>query len=242
MMSKFGGGTSGYFGNLRHRGAPITDNGESSGAVHFMKLFEGIIDVVSQGATRRGAFSPYLPIDHPDIDEFLKIGSEGDPIQKLTHGVTVSDEWMQSMIEGDEKKRETWAKVIQSRVEIGYPYIFFTDTVNNESVDVYKDKGLRVNHSNLCSEITLPNNEEWSFVCNLSSLNLLHYDEWKETDAVETMIYFLDAVMTEFIEKLEAMRDSDKDEDRQAFYFMKRAYNFAKDNRALGLGALGWHS
>src|SRR5690625_2690231 len=242
MMSKFGGGTSGYFGNLRRRGAPITNNGESSGTVHFMKLFESIIDVVSQGSTRRGRFSPYLPIDHPDINEFLEIGSEGDPIQKLTHGVTVTDEWMQSMVDGDKDKRATWARVIQSRVEIGYPYIFFTDTVNNESVDVYKDKGLRVSHSNLCSEICLPNNEEWSFVCNLSSMNLLHYDEWKETDAVETMIYFLDAVMSEFIEKLEAMRDSDKVEDRQAFYFMERAHNFAKDNRALGLGALGWHS
>src|SRR5690606_503826 len=191
MMSKFGGGTSGYFGELRHRGAPITDNGQSSGAVHFMKLFESIIDVVSQGSTRRGRFSPYLPIDHPDIDEFLKIGTEGDPIQELTHGVTVTDEWMQSMIAGDSDKRATWAKVIQRRVEIGYPYVFFTDTVNNEAVDVYKDKGLRINHSNLCSEITLPNNSDWSFVCNLSSMNLLHYDDWKDTDAVETMIYFL---------------------------------------------------
>lgn len=242
MMSKFGGGTSGYFGNLRHRGAPITDNGESSGAVHFMKLFETIIDVVSQGSTRRGRFSPYLPIDHKDIDEFLKIGTEGDPIQELTHGVTVSNSWMQAMIDGDSDKRAIWAKVIQRRVEIGYPYIFFTDTVNDGAVDTYKDKGLRINHSNLCSEITLPNNEDWSFVCNLSSMNLLYYDEWKDTDAVETMTYFLDAVMSEFITKLEAMRDSDKAEDKQAFEFMKRAYNFAKANRALGLGALGWHS
>ncbi len=242
MMSKFGGGTSGYFGDLRHRGAPITNNGTSSGAVHFMKLFESIIDVVSQGSTRRGRFSPYLPIDHPDIDEFLQIGTEGNPIQELTHGVTVSDDWMEEMIAGDSNKRATWAKVIQSRVEIGYPYIFFEDTVNNETVDVYKDKGLRINHSNLCSEIALPNNNEWSFVCNLSSMNLLHYDEWKNTDAVETMIYFLDAVMTEFLSKLEAMQDSDKAEDRKAFEFMERAYNFAKDNRALGLGALGWHS
>lgn len=242
MMSKFGGGTSGYFGELRHRGAPITNNGTSSGSVHFMKLFESIIDVVSQGSTRRGQFSPYLPIDHPDIDEFLEIGTEGNPIQKLTHGVTVSDEWLQSMIDGDEEKRAIWAKVLQRRVEIGYPYIFFEDTVNNETVDVYKDKGLRINHSNLCSEIALPNNSEWSFVCNLSSMNLLHYDEWKDTDAVETMIYFLDAVMTEFIEKLEAMRDSSEKEKRQAFEFMERAYNFAKANRALGLGALGWHS
>ena len=151
MMSKFGGGTSGYFGNLRHRGAPITNNGESSGAVHFMKLFESIIDVISQGSTRRGRLSPYLPIDHPDINEFLEIGTEGDPIQELTHAVTVSDDWMQSMIDGDEDKRATWAKVLQRRVEIGYPYIFFTDTVNNEAVDVYKDKGLRINHSNLCN-------------------------------------------------------------------------------------------
>src|SRR5699024_8710140 len=135
MMSKFGGGTSGYFGKLRHRGAPITNNGESSGAVHFMKLFESIADVVSQGSTRRGRFAPYLPIDHPDIEEFLKIGTEGDPIQDLTHGVTVSDEWMEDMIAGDAEKRDLWAKVIQRRVELGYPYIFFVDTVNRETVD-----------------------------------------------------------------------------------------------------------
>lgn len=242
MMSKFGGGTSGYFGELRHRGASITNNGESSGAVHFMKLFETITDVVSQGSTRRGRFSPYLPIDHKDIDEFLDIGTEGNPIQGLTHGVTVSDQWMKEMIAGDTDKRATWAKVIQRRVEIGYPYIFFTDTVNQNTVDVYKDKGLRIHHSNLCSEIALPNHEEWSFVCNLSSMNLLYYDEWKETDAVETMVFFLDAVMTEFITKLEKLRDSKLKEDRQAFYFMERAYNFAKAHRALGLGALGWHS
>lgn len=242
MMSKFGGGTSGYFGDLRHRGAPIKNNGESSGAVHFMKLFETIIDVVSQGSTRRGRFAPYLPISHPDIEEFLKIGTEGDPIQELTHGVTVSDEWMKAMIAGDSEKRALWAKLIQRRVEIGYPYIFFEDTVNNETVDVYKDKGLRINHSNLCSEIALPNNEEWSFVCNLSSMNILHYDKWKDTDAVETMIYFLDAVMTDFISKLEALRDSESHEDNMAFTFMERSYNFAVANRALGLGALGWHS
>ena len=242
MMSKYGGGTSGYFGHLRPRGAEITNNGTSSGSVHFMKLFETIIDVVSQGSTRRGRFSPYLPIEHPDIEEFLQIGTEGNPIQELTHGVTVTNKWMEEMIAGDSDKRAIWAKVIQRRVEIGYPYIFFTDTVNNNTVDVYKDKNLRINHSNLCSEIALPNNSEWSFVCNLSSMNLLHFDEWKDTDAVETMIYFLDAVMTDFIDKLEALRDSDKKELNQAFYFMEKAYNFAKSNRALGLGALGWHS
>ncbi|OBG93883.1 hypothetical protein A9X05_09105 [Mycobacterium sp. E3298] len=575
MMSKFGGGTSGYFGDLRHRGASINNNGESSGSVHFMNLFESAMDVVSQGSTRRGHFSPYLPIEHPDIEEFLQIGTEGFSIQKLTHGVSVSDQWMKEMIAGDSKKRGVWAKVIQRRTEVGYPYIFFVDTVNQNTVDVYKDKGLKINHSNMCvapntklltdigyksikelvnkkvnvwngeewsdvqvvktgenknllrvitdsgyeldctpyhkfyilvstesgkrtnpprykeveakdlkvgdklikfslpviqgskeleyaydngfytgdgcsyqnsqiiylyhekinllphiksvlnwnhepqnnrvvgrtqmlkqkyfvptseysiesrlnwlsgyldadgtvtnndgsqsiqaasinkdflkevqlmlqtlgvmskvslareeginllpkndgsgelgeynaattyrilingnslfklselglkcnrlkwevkepnrecchfiqvesieeldglsdtycftepkrhmgmfngiltgqcSEIMLPNNEEWSFVCNLSSMNLLYYDEWKETDAVETMVFFLDAVMTEFIKKLEEMRDSKAKDKKQAFYFMERAYKFAKENRALGLGTLGWHS
>lgn len=240
MMSKYGGGTSGYFGNLRPRGATITNNGTSSGSVHFMKLFEQMTDTVSQGSSRRGRFAPYLPIDHPDIDEFLEIGVEGNEIQDLNHAVTVTDAWMRDMIAGDQEKRQVWAKVLQRRVEMGYPYIFFTDTVNRHKPDWYKD--YPITHSNLCSEIALPDNDEWSFVCNLSSMNLLHYAEWKDTDAVETMIYFLDAVMSEFIEKLEALRDSDDREYSDAFYFMKRAYQFAKDNRALGLGVLGWHS
>lgn len=242
MMSKFGGGTSGYFGNLRHRGASITDNGKSSGSVHFVKLFESIIDNISQGSTRRGAFSPYLPINHPDIDEFLDIGTEGNAVQGINTGVTVSDAWLQEMIGGDKEKRATWAKLIQRRVENGFPYIFFESTVNNEAADVYRDNGMRIKQSNLCSEIALPNSEEESFVCCLSSMNLLHYDAWKDTDAVETLTHFLDAVMTEFIDKLEAMRDSDEEERRQAFFFMERTYNFAKRHRAIGLGALGWHS
>lgn len=576
-MSKFGGGTGGGFDKLRPRGSKITGNGESSGAVHFMKLFESMIDSVSQGSTRRGAFSPYLPLEHADIDEFLDIGTEGNPIQKLTHAVTVTDKWMQEMIDEDEDKRKIWAKVLQRRVEMGYPYIFFKDTVNNNTVDVYKDKRLEINHSNLCvapetkiltdkgyeeigglvgekvnvwngeewskvdivktgenqellkivtdsgyeiettpyhkfyvleytesggrtkpprfkevrakdlkdgdqlikfelpviegdktlkhaydngfftadgtvsknqnviylynnkrelknrlasvsswansdmleldraygvaeglknkyfvptssytvksklkwlagyldgdgtvtnnngsqtvqvgsinheflkevqlmlqtlgvdskvtlnkkagisllpkndgtgeyaeyetkeihrllingnslyklhklgfethrlewevrkpnrgcshyiqvvsienakerkntycftepkrhmgmfnglltgqcSEITLPTNEDWSFVCCLASMNIATYDDWKDTDAVETMVYFLDSVMEEFITKLENMRDSDEEEKRQAFYFMEKAYKFAKEHRALGLGSLGLHS
>lgn len=240
MMSKYGGGTSGYFGHLRPRGAEITNNGQSSGAVHFVKLFEQMTDTVSQGSSRRGRFAAYLPIDHPDIKEFLEIGVEGNDIQDVNHAVTVTDDWMKEMIAGDIAKRQIWAKVLQRRVEMGYPYIFFTDTVNENKPEWYKD--YPITHSNLCSEIALPENEEWAFVCNLSSMNVLHYEEWKETDAVETMIYFLDAVMSEFIEKLEAMRDSDAPEDTDAFYFMERAYNFAKENRALGLGVLGWHS
>ena len=242
MMSKLGGGTSGFFGNIRHRGASVTNNGEASGSVHIMQLFETMVDVVSQGSVRRGRFSPYLPVEHKDILEFLEIGTEGNPIQELTHGVTVTDKWMNEMIAGDLEKRNIWAKVIQRRGEIGYPYIFFKDKANNKAADVYQDKNLKINASNLCTEIMLPSNDNWSFVCVLSSVNLLHYDKWKETDAVETMVYFLDAVITEFVQKLEAYRDSDDLDDKQTFLFMERAYNFAKENRALGLGALGWHS
>ena len=242
MMSKFGGGCSGYFGSVRPRGSGIAQSGQSSGAVHFMQLFETLVDVVSQGHIRRGHFSPYLPLEHPDIQEFLEIGTEGNPIQKLTHGVTVGDEWLQAMIEGDEEKRAIWAKVIQRRGEMGYPYIMYSDNANNQTVDVYKDKKLRIHASNMCSEIMLPSNEDWSFVCCLSSVNLLHYDAWKDTDLIQTMTYFLDAVMEDFIQKLEAKRDSGDAEQRRAFEFMERAYNFAKANRALGLGVLGYHS
>ena len=242
MMSKLGGGTSGFFGNIRHRGAPVKNNGKASGAVHIMQLFETMVDVVSQGSVRRGRFSPYLPVEHNDIHEFLDIGTEGNPIQELTHGVTVSDAWMEDMIAGDAKKREIWAKVIQRRGEIGYPYIFFNDKANQGAPEVYKEKDLKILASNLCTEIMLPSNENWSFVCVLSSLNVLHYDKWKDTDAVETMVHFLDAVITEFLDKLDVYRDSADREDRQTFLFMERAYNFAKENRALGLGVLGWHS
>jgi len=241
-MSKMGGGTSGYFGNIRHRGAEITDNGHAPGAVHFMNLFQSVVDNISQGSTRRGRFSPYLPIEHPDIMEFLEIGTEGATIQDLTHAVTVTDQFMEEMIAGDTEKRAAWAKVIQRRGEIGYPYIMFHDTMNNNTVDVYKDKGATIYNSNLCSEIALHNSEEESFVCVLSSMNVLHYDEWKDTDAVETMTMFLDAVVTEFLTKIEDIRDNGTIEGKRGFFYLEKAYNFAKRQRALGLGVLGWHS
>jgi ribonucleoside-diphosphate reductase alpha chain len=241
-MSKMGGGTSGYFGNIRGRGAEITDNGHAPGAVHFMNLFQSVVDNISQGSTRRGRFSPYLPVEHPDIMEFLEIGTEGFPIQDLTHAVTVTNEFMEDMIAGDDKKRAIWAKVIQRRGEIGYPYIMFTDTMNKNTVDVYKDKDAKIYNSNLCSEIALHNSEEESFVCVLSSMNVLYYDEWKDTDAVETMTMFLDAVVTEFLTKIEDIRDNGTIEGKRAFFYLEKSYNFAKRQRALGLGVLGWHS
>ena len=230
IMSKMGGGTSGYFGDLRKRGSKISSGGESSGAVHFMELFDKVSDVVSQGSARRGSFAAYLPVEHPDIEEFLMIRSEGHSIQNMSIGVTASDDWMNKMIEGDKDKRGIWAKIIKKRFETGYPYIFFTDTVNNNAPEVYKDKGYKVNSSNLCSEIVLSSSSSESFVCVLSSLNLLHWDEIKETDAIETLIYFLDTVNQEFVDKTKEMK------------FMEAPHEFAKNQRALGMGVLGWHS
>lgn len=150
MMSKLGGGTSGYFGDLRERGAKISVGGESSGAVHFMEIYDKVANVISQGSARRGSFAAYLPIEHPDIDEFLQIRSEGHPIQDMSIGITVTDKFMKELIEGDKEKRKIWAKVIQKRFETGYPYIMFVDTANKNAPQVYKDKKLKIKASNLC--------------------------------------------------------------------------------------------
>jgi ribonucleoside-diphosphate reductase alpha chain len=230
MLMKGGGGTSGYFGELRGRGAPIKNNGESSGAVHFMRMYDTLASVVSQGSVRRGFFSAYLPIEHPDAEEFLDIGTEGNPIQGLTYGITVTDAFLEKVKAGDKNARKLWAKVLQRRSEIGYPYILFTDNMNNNKPDIYKDKNMPIYASNMCSEIALPSNPEETFTCVLSSINLLHWDEIKETDAIETLTYFLDTVVTEFINKTEGKE------------YHKRARNFAIRHRALGLGVLGWHS
>ena len=230
MQTKIGGGTSGCFSELRGRGAAITDNGKSSGAVSFMKLFDTTMDVVSQGGVRRGAFAAYLDIDHPDIGEFLQIKDIGSPIQNLFTGVCIPDYWMQEMIDGDDDKREIWAKVLESRQQKGLPYLFFTDNVNRNKPQIYKDLNLQINASNLCSEIALPSTENESFICCLASMNLELYDEWKDTNAVRLAIYFLDAVLSEFIEKTEGN------------LFLKSARSFAIRHRALGLGVLGWHS
>lgn len=230
MQTKIGGGTSGYFGELRERGSAVTDNGKSSGAVSFMKLFDTAMDTISQGGVRRGAFAAYLDIDHSDIKEFLDIKNIGNPIQNLFFGVCISDYWMQEMIDGDREKREIWAKVLESRQQKGLPYLFFTDNINRFKPDVYKDKNMTIRSSNLCSEIALPSSFDESFICCLSSMNLELYDEWKDTDAVRRAVFFLDAVLQEFIVKTENN------------HYLSAANRFAKRHRALGLGALGWHS
>jgi len=230
QMTKLGGGTSGYLGDLRPRGAPITNNGKSNGSYSFTELFDTAINVISQGETRRGQFAGYIDIEHDDLDEWLNIKTEGDPVQDIYYGVIVGDDWFEEMLDGDEEKREKWAEIIETRINIGVPYIIFRGNMNGGKPQVYKDKDYEINASNLCTEIALPANKDESFVCCLSSMNAVHYDEWKDTDAVETLTYFLDAVMQEFIDKTEGTQ------------FMDRAVQFAKRHRAIGIGVLGWHS
>lgn len=230
-MSKYGGGTAVYMGEIRPRGAEIKGNGVSNGSKSFLELFQATTNTISQGGTRRGYIAAYQEITHPDIEEWLGIRAEGDPIQQITWGVCVPTWWIEEMRNGDKSKQKIWAKVIQKRFETGMPYIFFNDNANNgeSTPEVYKGKGL-IKASNLCNEIFLQSSEDQSFVCNLSSLNDLYFDEWKDTDCVEVITFFLDAVMTEFIEKAKKIK------------FMDRAVNFAEKQRALGIGRLGYHS
>lgn len=228
MMSKYGGGTSAYLGNIRPRGTSISTGGKADGPVHYARMYDTTVDVCKQAEARRGACAVYLPLEHPDILEFLDIGTEGNPIQNLQYGVTVTDEWMKSMTKGSKKKREIWAKVIQRRSEFGFPYIMFKDNTNNNSP--YKELGLEITASNLCSEIQLPTDSYNSFVCCLGSINLLHWDEIKTTDAIEVYTQFLNAVMDEFIIKSGTLPG------------LARANRFASQHRAIGIGVLGYHS
>lgn len=229
MMSKYGGGTSAFLGNIRPRGSSITTGGKADGPIHYARMYDTVVDVCKQSAARRGACAVYLPVEHSDIEEFLDIGTEGNPIQNLQYGITVSDAWLKSMKAGSKEKRKIWAKIIQRRNEFGFPYIMFKDNSNNDT-SPYKELGYEITASNLCSEIQLPTDSFHSFVCCLGSINLLHWDEIIETDAVETYVLFLNAVINEFIQKSEHLPG------------MKRAWRFAKEHRAIGVGVLGYHS
>lgn len=228
MMSKYGGGTSMYLGNIRPRGSKISTGGTADGPVHYAKIYDTIIDKCKQSETRKGACALYLPLEHPDIEEFLDIASEGNEIQNLQFAVTVTDIWMKEMISGDKDKRKIWAKVIQKRGELGLPYIMFVDNANKNTP--YADLGMKITHSNLCSEIMLSNNMDESFVCCLGSINLLRWDELVETDAIEVYVQFLNAVLDDFISKSKDLPG------------MGRAYRFAKNHRAIGVGVLSYTS
>lgn len=228
MMSKYGGGTSIFLGNIRPRGTSISTGGFADGPVHYARMYDTVIDVFKQSEARRGACAVYLPFEHADIDEFLDVGTEGNPIQNLQTGVTITDESIQAIKDGDAKKRKSWAKLLQVKSEFGFPYILYKDNCNKNTP--YKELGLEITASNLCTEIMQPTNSYESFVCGIGSVNLLHWDEIEKTDAIEVYTLFLNAVMDEFIEKSVNLPG------------MKRAYRFAKAHRSIGVGVLGYHS
>jgi len=206
-----------------------------------MQQYDICARVVSQGGVRRGSFAFYLPIDHPDVPELLraKDHTKGDPRTWVDSNIalTITDEWIESMIKGDKQKHELFAEVLRTRMISGTPYLIFIDNANNQNPDCYKERGLTVKTSNLCSEIFLHTDENHSFVCVLSSLNLSRYDEfkdWKSPVSGRTVpqigIHFLEAVVSEFIRKAK---------DKVG---MGRSVRFAEKSRALGLGVMGLHS
>jgi len=233
-LTASGGGVGISTSRIRPRGTAIGKNGKSEGVVPWCKIYDSTIIATNQGNVRRGAASVNLNINHPDIEEFLQIRRpKGDPNRQclnLHQCVVVDDAFMRRLNDRDEEAMSLWLQILKSRVETGEPYIMFEDNVNKDNPLAYMMNNLKVSMTNICTEITLHTDEEHSFICCLSSLNLAKYDEWKDTDVVEIATYFLDGVMQEFI---------DKTNGKEA---LKRTHMHAKKGRALGLGIMGWHS
>jgi len=249
-----GGGIGSYWGNLRSIGEKIGRVGKTSGIIPFIKVMDSLTMAISQGSLRRGSAACYLPIDHPEIEEFIEMRrpTGGDPNRKalnLHHGVLVTDAFMRAVetnaqwalkspkdgiVQSTVSARNLWIRLLTARVETGEPYIIFVDTVNRLIPQHHKLAGLNVKTSNLCSEITLPtgidkDGKDRTAVCCLSSLNLETYDEWKDhPEFIEDVMRFLDNVLTDFIDKAP---DSFKD-----------AKYSAKRERSVGLGVMGFHS
>lgn len=235
-LTSLGGGVGIGLNRVRGRGKKIGtgEAGQSEGIIPWAKIYDSTIIATNQGSVRRGAASVNLDINHLDIKEFLQIRRpKGDPNRQclnLHQCVSIDDKFMQRLEHRDPEAMELWVEILKSRVETGEPYLMFKDNVNNQNPPAYVKNNLDVTMTNICSEIALHTDEEHSFVCCLSSLNLTKYDEWKDTDLVETAIYFLDGVLEEFLVKTNG-KDS-----------LIRAHRSAKKGRALGLGVLGWHS
>ena len=233
-LTSQGGGVGISVSRIRPRGAQISGNGKSEGVVPWCKIYDSAIIATNQGSVRRGAASVNLDINHPDIGEYLQIRRpKGDPNRQclnLHQCVVVDDPFMRKLESRDQDAMSLWAEILKSRMETGEPYVMFKDNVNKSNPVAYMMNNLDVTMTNICTEITLFTDEEHSFICCLSSLNLAKYDEWKDTDTVEMSTWFLDGVMQEFIDKSQG-RDS-----------LKRTHNHAKKGRALGLGVVGWHT
>ncbi|WP_341658396.1 ribonucleoside-diphosphate reductase subunit alpha [Blattabacterium cuenoti] len=236
ILSKHGGGTSYDFSLIRPIGYSIKNGtlGTSDGIIPFIKSYDSTIIASKQGKTRRGAVAIYLNIEHKEYPEFLKIREPKGDINRQCHnvhqGVIISNSFMEKVLEENGKERALWIDTLKERVQTGEPYLFFQENANKNIPENWKKHGLKIHHSNLCSEIMLPTDENHTLVCCLSSLNLYRYIEWKNTNAVFYAILFLDAVMQEFIDKGKHVRG------------IEDAVRFAEKSRALGLGTLGWHS
>ena len=233
-LTSKGGGVGISVSRIRPRGDEITGNGKSEGVVPWCKIYDSSIIATNQGNVRRGAASVNLDIEHPDIDEFLEIrrpkGDVNRQCLNLHQCVVVGDSFMRKLEARDSEAMNRWAKILKARMETGEPYIMFKDNVNKNNPIAYRMNNLDVTMTNICSEITLFTDEWHSFICCLSSLNLAKWEEYKDTDCIQTAIWFLDGVMEEFIQKSNG-KDS-----------LVRTHNHAKKGRALGLGVMGWHT
>jgi len=234
LLAKHGGGVGVGINMIRPAGTTIAQNGTSDGVVPFTKIYDSTIIATNQGAVRRGAASVNLNIEHGDFDEWIEIREPKGDVNRqclnLHQCVVVGDKFMRQLEDGEPEARRRWGKVLQKRKATGEPYIMFKGNVNKHNPEAYKQNGLKVFMTNICSEITLHTDESHSFVCCLSSLNLAKYDEWKDTDLIYTATWFLDGVLEEFIQKAKNMRG------------FENSVRSAEKGRALGLGALGWHT
>ena len=234
LLAKHGGGVGIGINQIRPAGATIRGNGTSDGVVPFCKVYDSTILATNQGSVRRGAASVNIDIEYKDFWEWLEIREPKGDVNRqslnLHQCVVVSDGFMQKVKEGDKEARKRWTAVIRKRRATGEPYIMFKGNINRMNPDAYKQNGLKVYMTNICSEITLHTDENHSFVCCLSSVNLSRYDEWKDTDLIYTATWFLDGVLEEFIQKAKYMRG------------FENSIRSAEKGRALGLGVLGWHT
>ena len=234
LLAKHGGGVGVGINMIRPSGAEITMNGTSDGVVPFCKLYDSSILATNQGAVRRGAASVNLNIDHKDWEDWLEIREPKGDVNRQSlnlHQCTIiGDKFMRKLRDGDKVARRKWGKLLQKRKATGEPYIMFKGNVNKQNPSMYKDNALKVFMTNICSEIVLHTDENHSFVCCLSSLNLAKYHEWKDSNLIYDSIWFLDGVLEEFIQKAK---------NRRGF---ENAVRSAEKGRALGLGVLGWHT
>ncbi len=234
LLAKHGGGVGVGINMIRPAGSKITGNGTSDGVVPFCKVYDSTILATNQGSVRRGAASVNINIEHADFDEWLEIREPKGDVNRqslnLHQCAVVGDKFMRRLEAGDKDARNKWSKLLQKRKATGEPYILFKGNTNKANPDAYKSNSLKVHMTNICSEITLHTDENHSFVCCLSSLNLAKYDEWKNTNLIYDSIWFLDGVMEEFIHRAKGLRG------------FENSVRSASKGRALGPGVLGWHT